>query len=147
MFTFFNLTSILYVYVLYKEYSVMILRQLSAVAILALASTVSFAADEFFEVGKTYLFVPRLNMVMVGTVSQVTDHEIVFTNRSLLKASKAASTVMNDDAKSGKIKANAIADYLKSDKTKRAAMVESGPLTDVPTSYSRAEMTAMKVDE
>lgn len=122
------------------------LRQLLAVTTLALASSVSFAGGEFFEVGKTYLFVPRLNMVMVGTVAQVTDHEIVFTDRMLLKASKAAATVMNDDAKSGKIKAQAIADYLKSDKAKRAAMVESGPLKDVPTSYSRAEMTAMKVD-
>lgn len=124
----------------------MTFRQLLAVATLVLASSVSFAGNEFFEVGKTYLFVPRLNMVMVGTVSQITDHEIVFTNRMLLKESKSAATVMNDDAKSGKIKSQAIANYLKSDKEKRVSMVESGPLKDVPTSYSRAEMTAMKVD-
>lgn len=124
----------------------MTLRQLLATAILACASTATFAGGEFFEVGKTYLFVPRLNMVMVGTVAQVTDHEIVFTNRSLLSESKAAATVMSDDAKSGKIKSLAIANYLKSDKEKRAKMIESGPLKDVPTSYSRAEMTAMRVD-
>lgn len=124
----------------------MTLRQLLATAVLACASTVTCAGGEFFEVGKTYLFVPRLNMVMVGTVAQVTDHEIVFTNRSLLSESKAAATVMSDDAKSGKIKSLAIANYLKSDKEKRAKMIESGPLKDVPTSYSRAEMTAMRVD-
>ena len=124
----------------------MTLRQLSATALLALLSSVTFAGGEFFEVGKTYLFVPRLNMVMIGTVTQITDHEIVFSNRSVLKQSKAAATVMSDDAKSGKIKSMAIANYLKSDKAKRAVMIESGPLKDVPTSYSRAEMTAMKVD-
>lgn len=124
----------------------MTLRQLTAAAFLVFASTATFAGSEFFEVGKTYLFVPRLNMVMLGTVSQITDHEIVFTNRSLLKQSKAAATVMSDDAKSGKIKSMAIANYLKSDKDQRAKMIESGPLKDVPTSYSRAEMTAMKVD-
>lgn len=122
------------------------LKQLSAAIVLSLAAGIACAGGEFFEVGKTYLFVPRLNMVMVGTVTQVTDHEIVFTHRSLLKDSKPAATVMNDDAKSGKIKALAIANYLKSDKDKRAQMIESGPLTDIPTSYSRAEMTAMKVD-
>lgn len=122
------------------------LRQLFAAAVLILVSTISFAGDEFFEVGKSYLFVPRLNLVILGTVTQVTDHEIVFTNRMLLKESKAAATVMNDDAKSGKIKSQAIANYLKSDKAKRATLVEAGPLTDIPTSYSRAEMTAMKVD-
>lgn len=122
------------------------LHQLFAAVLLVLASTVSFASDEFFEVGKTYLFVPRLNLVMVGTVTQITDNEIVFTNRMLLKDSKPAATVMNDDAKSGKIKSEAIANYLKSDKQKRATMVEAGPLKDIPTSYSRAEMTAMKVD-
>jgi len=125
---------------------IMKLRQILAAATLVLASNVAFAGGEFFEVGKTYVFVPRLNMVMVGTVTQVTDHEIVFTNRMLLKESRAAATVMNDDAKSGKIKSLAIANYLKSDKEKRAALVESGPLKDVPISYSRAEMTAMKVD-
>lgn len=124
----------------------MMLRKLLAAAVLVLVSSATFAGGEFFEVGKTYLFVPRLNMVMVGTVSQVTDHEIVFTNRMLLKESRAAATVMNDDAKSGKIKSQAIANYLKSDNEKRLTMVESGPLKDVPTSYSRAEMTAMKVD-
>lgn len=63
-----------------------------------------------------------------------------------LRQLSAAATVMNDDAKSGKIKSQAIAHYLKSDKEKRAAMVESGPLKDVPQSYSRAAMTAIKVD-
>lgn len=120
-------------------------RKLTPIIMLMLYSGITLAADEFFEVGKTYLFVPRINMVMKGTVKQVTDHEIVFTNRYVLKESKAAATVTNDDAKSGKIKSLAMANYLKS--TNKAALLESGPLKDVPTSYSRGALTAIKVDE
>jgi hypothetical protein len=111
---------------------------------IALATTTLYASDQFFVVGKSYLFVPRLNMVMKGTVTQVTDHEIVFTDRSVLKASKVPASANNDDVKSGKIKSTAIADYLKSDK--KESLLDSGPLRNVAVSYSRSEMTAIKLD-
>ncbi len=106
-------------------------------------SSAVFASDQFFEVGKSYLFIPRLNMVFKGTVTQITDHEIVFTDRATLKSSKAAATVMNDDVKSGKIKSDAIMEFMKS--KNREALLEPSAYKG-PISYSRAEMTAIKID-
>lgn len=120
------------------------MKKFAAAVLFSLIANSALAA-EFFEVGKTYLFVPRLNMVMKGTVTQVTDHEIVFTNRYVLKASRVPANLANDDVKGGKIKSDAIAAYLKSDK--KATLVEAGQLKDVPTSYSRAALTAIKLDE
>jgi hypothetical protein len=82
-------------------------------------------------------------MVMKGTVTQLTDHEIVFTDRYILKASKA-TTAKGNDAKAVAINANAIAQYLKS--KNKESLLEASPLKDIPTSYSRSEMTAVKVD-
>ena len=39
----------------------------------------------------------------------------------------------------------AIAEYLKSDK--KQSLLEASPIKDIPTSYSRSEMTAIKIDE
>lgn len=121
-----------------------IIMKLSAVTLVGFLSSTAFAAEEFFEVGKTYLFTPRMNLVMKGTISQITDHEIVFTNRSILKASKASAAIKNDDAKAVAIRGAAIAEYLKSDK--KDSLLVASPLKDVPTSYSRSEMTAVKVE-
>ncbi|EKD70456.1 MAG: hypothetical protein ACD_46C00531G0006 [uncultured bacterium] len=117
--------------------------KISIVLATFLANT-AFAADQFFEVGKTYLFVPRMNIVMKGTVTQVTDNEIIFTNRYILKASKASANVKNDDAKAVAIRGAAIAAYLKSDK--KDSLLEASPIKDIPTSYSRSEMTAIKIE-
>ena len=80
---------------------------------------------------------------MKGKVVQVTDQEIVFTDRYILKHSKA-TTPAGNDAKAVTIKANAIAEYLKS--KDKAHLLEASPLKDIPTSYSRSEMTAVKVE-
>ncbi len=117
--------------------------QLAAIAIISVISSATFAAGQFFEVGKSYLFVPRLNMVFKGTVTQVTDQEVVFKDRAILKASKAAATVQNDDAKSGSIKSEAIAEFLKS--KNREALLDPS-LVNAPVSYSRSELTAIKID-
>lgn len=109
----------------------------------AIASTNLLAADQFFEVGKSYLFTPRLSMVMKGTVVQITDQEIVFTNRYILKASKASANV-KDEAKGVAMRGAAVAEYLKSDK--KQSLLEPSVIKDVPTSYSRSEMTAIKLD-
>jgi hypothetical protein len=114
-----------------------------ALTAILLSSSV-FAGDSFFEVGKTYLFTPRMNLVMKGTVAQVTDHEIVFTNRYILKASKASAQVKDNDAKAVALRGAAIAEYLKSDK--KQSLLEASPIKDIPTSYSRSEMTAIKID-
>jgi hypothetical protein len=118
---------------------------LSAVVSSCLLATATFAADSFFEVGKTYLFTPRFDIVMKGKVVQVTDQEVVFSNRYALKASKAAARVVNDDVKSRDIKGKAIMAYLKSND--KASLLESNELKDVPVSYSRSNMTAIKLDE
>jgi len=115
-------------------------------SLVSLLSATVFAADQFFEVGKSYLFVPRLDLVMRGTVTQITDQEIVFTDRALLKASKATANVANNDAKSGAIKSAAIMEYLKSDKAKRETLVEASTMKNIPTSYSRSALTAIKID-
>ena len=75
------------------------IRVVSIFMLTSLLSTVVLAADSFFEIGKTYLFTPRMNIVMKGTVTQITNNEIVFTNRYILKASKASAAIKNDDAK------------------------------------------------
>lgn len=118
--------------------------KISAIALAGMISTTAFATNAFFEVGKSYLFIPRMDLVVKGTVTQVTDHEIVFTDRYLLKASAAAVNADNDDAKSGRTKSAAIAEYLKSNN--KEALLEEGPLSHIPTSYSRSEMTAIKLD-
>lgn len=120
------------------------LTKLSAVLLLGFMSCAAFASDQFFEVGKSYLFVPRIGVVMKGTVTQITDQEIVFTDRSILKASKASDKIKNDDAKAANIKGFAIAQYLKSDK--RESLLEPCALKNIPTSYSRSEMTAVKIE-
>ena len=114
-------------------------------ALTTLLSTTVLADDSFFEVGKTYLFTPRLDLVMKGKVVQVTPQEVVFTDRYILKASKAAMLAKNDDAKSAMIKSKAIVEYMKS--KNKAALLEPSPLKDLPTSYSRSEMSASKIDE
>lgn len=101
------------------------------------------ASDSFFEVGKTYLFIGRSDVAMKGRVAQVTDQEIVFTDRYILKHSKA-TTPAGNDAKAVAIKAAAIAEYIKS--KDKASLLEASPLKDIPTSYSRSEMTAVKVE-
>lgn len=106
-------------------------------------SSAVFASDQFFEVGKSYLFTPRLNMVIKGTVTQITDQEIVFTDRAILKASKAAATITNDDMKSGKIKSEAIAEFMKS--KNREALLEPSAYKG-PISYSRSALTAVKIE-
>lgn len=120
------------------------MRKLSTAALIGLLSSTAIAADQFFEVGKSYLFVPRLDFVMKGTVTQITDQEIVFTDRSILKASKATANVKNNDLKSAAIKSAAIAEYIKSDK--KESLLESGALKNVPVSYSRGALTAFKLE-
>jgi hypothetical protein len=121
-----------------------IITKLSTVILLSFMSCAAFAADQFFEVGKSYLFVPRIGVVMKGTVTQITDQEVVFTDRSILKASKASDKIKNDDAKAANINGAAIAAYLKSDK--RESLLEACALKNIPTSYSRSEMTAVKIE-
>jgi hypothetical protein len=117
---------------------------ISTFALNLILSTTALAAESFFEVGKTYLFTPRMNLVMKGTVVQVTDQEIVFTNRYILKASKASAQIKDNDAKAVALRGAAIAEYLKSDK--KQSLLEASPIKDIPTSYSRTDMTAIKVE-
>ncbi len=118
------------------------LRTLTTLTLTCLIASTAFAAEQFYEVGKSYLFVPRINMVLKGTVTQITDQEIVFDDIAVLKASKAAANV-RDDAKSGKIKSEAVVAFLKS--KNRDALLEPRGFS-APTSYSRSALTAVKID-
>ena len=118
--------------------------KLFGVILIGFMSCAAFASDQFFEVGKSYLFVPRVDVVMKGTVAQITDHEIVFTDRYILKASKASSQIKNNPAKAANINGTAILEYMKSDK--KDSLLEATALKNVPTSYSRSEMTAVKLE-
>ena len=113
----------------------------SSLLLTSMLSTTAFAND-FFEVGKTYLFIPRVDVVMKGKVVQVTDQEIVFTDRYVLKASKIAK---GNDEKAAKLNRAAIAEYLSS--KNKASLLEEIQLKNVPISYSRSAMTAIKIDE
>ena len=120
-----------------------IINKLSAIALIGFLSGTAFASDQFFEVGKSYLFVPRINMVMKGTVTQITDQEVVFTDRSILKSSKVPASAQNDDSKSAAIKGAAITEFLKS--KNREALLEHSKYAG-PISYSRSALTAIKID-
>src|SRR3990167_5652252 len=98
------------------------LRFISTFLLTSILSTAAFSADSFFQVGKNYLFMGRFDLVMKGKVTQVTDQEIVFTDRYILKASKPTTARMNDSTAVA-IKSNAIADYLKSNN--KASLLEA----------------------
>lgn len=89
-------------------------------------------AGAFFETGKTYLFIPRIDVVIKGTVVEVTDHEVVFTDRHVLKASKSG----------GRQKIAAVKAYLDSDN--KQSLLERSIITQ-DVSYSRAHMSAIKL--
>lgn len=127
----------------YDKDLTMAMRKLLLIVFLATYSGLASAA-EFFEVGNTYIFVPRVNMVMKGKVVKITGQEIVFINRYILKESIPGVNI-SDDHKSGVIKSQAIVNYMKS--TNKASLLEASALKDVPISYSRGALTAIKVDE
>lgn len=65
------------------------------VAVLLFTSTVFAGENLFFEVGKTYLFIPRIGVVERGIVIKVTDQEVVFNDRSLLITSNLKKVVQS----------------------------------------------------
>ena len=111
-----------------------ILNTLTLASTLLLASA-AMASDAFFEVGKSYLVIPRIDVVIKGTVTQVTDQEVVFKDHYELTTSKPG----------GSYKSTAIKEYLNS--KDKASLLERTSLTDTPISYSRANITAIELDE
>ena len=111
-----------------------------ATAIALSAITASAAANSFYQVGKQYLFVPRLSLVEMGTVVQVTPQEVVFDN--LYTVNNSTSNPSKKD--SGKKHSNAIYRYLHS-KDRAKLLTPSSLGEHVRVSYSRANLSGVEV--
>ena len=107
-------------------------------------------SNDFYQVGKCYLFLPRLDAFVYGKISKLTDHEIVFTDKNLVYSQKI-SLILYDSHMTVEQKDKAMLEELNHQKAvlndfMSGKMKLPNTYTTTETAYSRAEMTAIQTE-
>ena len=98
-------------------------------------------SESFFEVGKCYVFMPRINAFNMGEVVQVTPQEVVFKN-----IYRVTNVVKDDADPKAKIEQyQKLVDFINS-KDRTQYLKNTIPGFNPVFSYSRGEMGAIELD-
>lgn len=110
------------------------MKGITVIIICMFIATLSHASPRrFYEKGQYYLIITRIDAVKHCKLVELAPQEAVFLDCAVLKGSRHAG--MNKGAVMEK--------FIKS--TDRLALLEANPLKNIPVSYARANITALKL--